>query len=295
MPRLAMNQMTTFRWSLEDDLRQYAAAGYDGVGLWRQKVSDCGEEKSQALLAEYGLKVSSLSWAGGFTGSEGWTHDESVQDGRQAIELAAALSARCLVVHSGARGLHTLNHVRRLLRQAIEALLPLAEALHVVLALEPMHPAAGSKWTFLNDLDEAVELVAAYRSPHLKLVLDCYDWGRAEDLEQRLPLLAPHLALVQLADGKEAPCGERNRCPIGQGSIPLATLVPQLARAGYDGPLEVELLGEEIESCDYQSLLDDSRRRIGEWIQSARAERRADLPAGPIKPRSAERDRRRAV
>src|SRR5262245_8269277 len=164
MGRSAMTEITTFRWSFEQDIEHYAAAGYDAVGVWRHKLSDYGEEKGVELIAEHGLAVSSLCWVGGFTGSDGWSHEESIQDARQAIELAAATRAHCLVVHSGARGLHTQNHVRRLLRQAIDALLPVAESLHVTLALEPMHPAAGAKWTFLNDLEDALRLAQSYRS-----------------------------------------------------------------------------------------------------------------------------------
>jgi sugar phosphate isomerase/epimerase len=143
--------------------------------------------------------------------------------------------------------------------------LPLAESLHVTLALEPMHPAASGRWTFLNDLDDALRLVEAYDSPHLKLVLDCYDWGRASGLCERLPRLAPQLALVQLADGREAPCKERNRCPLGSGNIPLPRIVADVVAAGYRGPFEVELLGEEIESCDYEHLLCESLGKWREW------------------------------
>ena len=265
MWQLAMNQMTTFRWSFEEDVVRYAAAGFRSMGLWRQKLSDYGEEKGLELLAEHEMSVSSLSWAGGFTGSEGWTHGESVADARQAIELAAALRAHCLVVHSGPRGLHTQNHVRRLLREALEELLPLAESLHVTLALEPMHPVAGARWTFLTDLDDALALVRSFESPRLKLVLDSYDWGREDRLSERLPRLAPQLVLVQLADGRQVPCGERNRCPLGTGNVPLGRIVGDLFSAGYHGPFEVELLGEEIESCDYENLLESSLAKWREW------------------------------
>jgi len=268
MGRSAMSEMTTFRWSFDQDIEHFAAAGYSAVGVWRQKLSDYGEEKGVELIAEHGLEVSSLCWAGGFTGSEGWSHEEAISDARQAIELAAAARAHCLVVHSGARGLHTQNHVRRLLHQAIDALLPVAESLHVTLALEPMHPAAGAKWTFLNDLDDALHFSEFYRSKYLRLVLDCYDWGRAEVIHDRLAQLVPQLALVQLADGKDAPCGDRNRCPLGTGTVPLARLVPQLIEAGYAGPFEVELLGEEIESSDYKQLLKDSLRQLNGWMHS---------------------------
>src|SRR5262245_62293382 len=44
MARLSMNEMTTFRWSFEEDVAQYAAAGFSALGVWRQKLSDFGEE-----------------------------------------------------------------------------------------------------------------------------------------------------------------------------------------------------------------------------------------------------------
>ena len=69
MPTLSMNEVTTYRWSLEDDLRQYAQAGYEGIGVWRQKLSDYGEEAAVDLIAESGLRVTNLLWAGGLRGA----------------------------------------------------------------------------------------------------------------------------------------------------------------------------------------------------------------------------------
>ncbi len=71
MALLSMNETTTFRWSFEEDVANYAAAGIPAMGVWRQKLSDFGEDKGIELLAEAGLKVSHLFWAGGFTGSDG--------------------------------------------------------------------------------------------------------------------------------------------------------------------------------------------------------------------------------
>ena len=113
MLRLAVNEMTTFRWSFEEDVNQYAAAGIPGIGIWRQKLSDFGEEKGVELLGESSLTVSSLLWAGGFTGSDGRSYRDSVADAREALRLAGALQTRCLVVYSGARAGHTANHAAR--------------------------------------------------------------------------------------------------------------------------------------------------------------------------------------
>lgn len=255
MAGLSICELTTYRWSFEEDVQQYAAAGIGGIGIWRHKLSDYGEARGRELLGENRLKVSSLFWAGGFTGSGDQSHEENVEDACDALRLAAALGAGCLIVHSGGRGMHTQKHVRRLLMTALDLLIPLAEQLKVPVALEPMPPAAGADWTFLGRLEDAIELAARYNSPALKLVLDTYYWGLEPELPSRLPALAPHLALVQLADSKRPPTREPNRCRLGDGKLPLALLIRALSAAGYQGPYEVELMGEEIEICDYRDLI----------------------------------------
>ena len=101
MARLSINEMTTYRWSFEEDVVELKSAGIPAIGVWRQKVADVGEDRAVALLAQSGLAVSNLLWAGGFTGSDGHTFVESIQDAADAIRLAARLRAGCLVVYSG--------------------------------------------------------------------------------------------------------------------------------------------------------------------------------------------------
>ena len=45
MSRLSINELTTYRWSFEEDVTRYKAAGIAGIGVWRQKLADFGEEK----------------------------------------------------------------------------------------------------------------------------------------------------------------------------------------------------------------------------------------------------------
>ncbi|MEO8499118.1 MAG: sugar phosphate isomerase/epimerase, partial [Planctomycetota bacterium] len=84
MPRLSINELTTYRWTFEEDVEHYQAAGIQSLAVWRHKLSDFGEEKGIELLIDSGLAVSSLQWAGGFTGSDGQSHDDSIADARAA-------------------------------------------------------------------------------------------------------------------------------------------------------------------------------------------------------------------
>lgn len=259
MPRLSVNQLTTFRWSLEEDLQHYKTAGISAIGVWRRKLVDSGEPFAINLIRESGLAVSNLVWAGGFTGSDGHSFQESLDDAREAIDLAAALACPTLVVYSGGRGGHTLNHARRLALNALQQLLPLAERHGVVLALEPVHPHYAAEWSVCGELAEAVNCVNTIGSPHLKLVFDTYHLGWSCENIRLLDQIVPHLAVVHLGDGKKTPEYEQDRCRLGDGEIPLAQIVETLQARGYDGDYDVELLGPEIERSNYLELLNHSK------------------------------------
>jgi len=265
MASLSMNEMTTYRWSFDEDVRNYSTAGIAGIGVWRQKLSDFGEEKGVELLRDAGLSVSSLLWAGGFTGSDGRSYKDSVEDARDATRLAGRLKAGCLIVYSGARAGHTHNHARRLFKSALNELLPFAAELGVTLAIEPMHEGCASEWTFLTSLNDSLNLIGEIGDPALKLVVDTYHLGHDPALVEQLPLVADHIAIVHLGDAKAPPQGEQNRCLLGDGTVPLANILATLERAGYEGFYDVELMGEEIETMDYHELLRHSKQAFDTW------------------------------
>ncbi len=268
MARLSMNEMTTFRWSFEEDVQNYVAAGIDGIAVWRQKLSDFGEGKGAELLAESELAVSSLLWAGGFTGSDGRSHKESVEDAIDAVRLAADLKAGCLIVYTGSRSGHTHNHARRLFKSALKELSPVASERGVSLAVEPMHEGCAADWTFLTNLSETLDLMQAIDCPQLKLAFDAYHLGQDRTALDRIPEIAPLTAIVQLGDAKQPPNGEQNRCRLGDGDVPLQEIVTSLIEAGYGGFFDVELMGEDVENADYAELIQQSKQTFAELVSS---------------------------
>ncbi|MGD9634867.1 MAG: sugar phosphate isomerase/epimerase family protein [Pirellulales bacterium] len=269
MLELSMNEVTTFRWSFEEDIENYRQAGYRSIGLWRHKLSDIPEEQAIDLLAESGLRVSSLSYAGGFTGHGGATFREGIEDAQLALRLAAQVQAASLVIHPGSRNNHTSRHALRLLRAALDELLPAAEFFEVPLILEPMHVACAASWTFLTDFEHVSDLVWEYNTPYLKLALDTYHFPWCESERNIVPELAPHLGLVHLADRREPPSIDHERCPLGKGQLPLAEIMASLIESGYTGPFDVRLMGSEIQPADYRRLLVQSQLAFREFVQLA--------------------------
>jgi len=265
MAKLAVNEVTTYRWPFEEDASQYARCGFDGIGVWRRKLADFGEEKAKELLSETGLGVSSLGWIGGFTGADGRTLKESVVDGMAAIESAANLGAANLIVYSGARGGHTHNHARRLLLSALKELAPPAEELGVRLALEPMHPGCGGDWTFVHTFEDSLAVIEQVGSPALGLVIDVYHLGFDGRFLDVLSANSHAVALLQIGDAQDEPKDEQDRRPLGDGRLPLADALRRMNEAGYDGWVEIELIGPGIEDQDYEQLLISSLEKVKQW------------------------------
>ena len=54
-PRLSVSQITTLRSSFAEDLRAYAAAGLDGIGIWELKLPQGEDAASLEQFEASGL------------------------------------------------------------------------------------------------------------------------------------------------------------------------------------------------------------------------------------------------
>ncbi len=265
MRRLSVNEFSTSRWSFFQDVVKYASLGFESIGLWRHKFNGVSSAEVADFLHEMRMTASSINWVGGFTGSDAFTrNDDAIKDAIEAIELAGAVGCQCVVLHSGSRNSHTRNHSMRLLTDAIDELIPVAEDRDVRLALEPMLPESHSDWTLFQELTGAIDLVTRYEPSQLGLVLDLFHVGLNKKIFARLDKLAPWLSLIQIADCR-IESGVRMPTLLGHGDVPIEEWLFAIEDTGYRGPLEVELHGIASpgdEPVDYPELLESSRDYI---------------------------------
>jgi sugar phosphate isomerase/epimerase len=266
MVRLSMNELSTYSWTFDEDVTHYLQADYEAIGVWRPKLTDYGEQRGIELLREQGLAVSNLLWAGGFTGSDGRRYEESIEDAVEAIYLAEELATDCLVLYTGSRAGHTHNHARRMCRNALRELLPIAESCGVTLALEPVTSQCGGEWTFLHDLESALRFLDEIPSSHMKLAFDTYHLGQGAIELQEIEAVGGRVAVVHLGDSRSLPQGEQNRCLLGEGRVPIAEIVQALVEGGFNGYCDVKLFGEDLELCCYHQILEHSRAALSQLI-----------------------------
>jgi len=285
---VAVSQLTSARWDsrwdLADELARLRTHGFEALSLWRPKVSDTGASATRRLLAAAGVRVSSLQWAGGFTGGDGRSFAESVDDALEALATAEEVGAPVLIVHSGCRGGHTRSHAQRLLVQALETLLPAAARAGVTLAVKPVHPGACPGFSFLADLESALDLVDQFDDATVRLALDLWHFGDDPGLRGLLPRLAPATAVVQVADRSGPPAPGADRLPAGHGGLPLEDVVGSLVEQGFDGPVEFDPVGEAVEILGYDGAWQETQLVADAWAERFPAPlARSRFDAGPLR------------
>ena len=260
--KLSLSQLTTLRWSLADEVVQLKETGYDAIGLWRPKVIDFGEERSADLLRETGMRVSSLSFAGGFTGSCGFSYLEAIADGRQAIAQANQVGADNLIVIGGAQNGHTDRHSRRMVVDGLRALGDEAAKSRLKISLQSMHSYFRKRWTFLNSLDATLDLISQASHPHIKLAFDAYHLMDEPNIASRIPEIVDLTGIVQISDADRAPTSDQNRLMPGQGKIPLKEIIHGFQNAGYNGYFDIQVWSGRVWKSNYSHLIEQSHAEV---------------------------------
>ena len=268
---LAVNQVTTHRWSFMEDVLGYHDAGITQMGVWRPKLDKYGEERGIDLVHDTKMSVSSVSWAGCFTGQNGHSYAESLEDARDTLRIAGALEADCVVMLSGSQSGHIYNHAKRLFVSALDELGDLAGEVGVKLAVQPMRREFAHDWTFISTINETLDVIDACDHEMVGMAFDVYHLWQEPNLEQRIAEIAHLVSTVQLNDYHRPPQSEYDRGMIGEGTIPLADITHAFLDAGYRGAFEIAIWSEELWKTNYDRLLKDCRSRFENILAPSRS------------------------
>jgi sugar phosphate isomerase/epimerase len=255
---LSVNQVSSLKWDFFKDVIQYAKRGFDGIGLWRSKIDDISIQEAGDFLQEMKMNVTSVGWVGGFTGAEGLSFHQAIDDAIEGIEATAELRGRCLILHPGSQSRHTPRHARRLLDEALKILVPVAESCGVTLAVEPMVGIEQRTWSMLSGVMETLAAIENYSPNQVGIVLDFYHSGADPKLVGNLAKFVDRIQLVQIADRRGGINSTVSRCLPGCGDLGLQSWIRLLSMSGYTGPIEAEIFGTEVQHLGYPCVLDAS-------------------------------------
>ena len=254
--QMAVSEFSTPRWSFHDDVIKYASRGINNIGISRRKSEEFGSSESADLLFEMKMGVSSVSWAGGFTGSEGYSFVEAIDDAIEAIVFASQVNAGCLLVYPGGRNGHTNRHANRLFENALDTLIPIAADYNMPLAIEPMVGPESHCWSSLSSYRDFFGLLDNFPSEYLGCVVDLFHCGLHKPLLNVFQNHADRIRLVQIADREKVSQSRiAQRLLPGVGGVDIDFWLNGLSAASVDCCVELEVYGTRNQQVDYGDRL----------------------------------------
>lgn len=245
LARLAMNQATTrHRWTHEESLEGYARHGIRQVALWRDKVRELGTRETRATLRRLDLSVTGLNRIGPVFRENGDPDPLFLDDAKRGIDEAFEMNADNLMFFPGTSlpEQTDLDEARSRARDCLFEVLPLARQANVKLVLEPLHPMIAGDRSCINTMRQSNDLCDE-AGDGLGLVVDVYHVWWDPELRAEIERAGPErLAGFHVSDWlvptKDLLC---DRGMIGDGVIELRKIRGWMEKAGYRGPVEIEI------------------------------------------------------
>lgn len=241
--KLSLSEISTPNASFEDDVRAYAAAGFDAIGIWEFKLPE-DDAANRALLREAGLAVASCVPAVPsilpifLPGMEKPSDpSERVAALVASAKRLAAYEPECVVCLTGAAGDFEPARARALVVDGLREVAAAAEEAGVRLGLEPATPRQRDSVSFVTSVADAVALLEEAGLADVGIMADTYNlW---HERPEALVAVAERITGLHVADD---PGGElQHRVLPGEGGRNSAEQVRALVNAGWEGYLDVEI------------------------------------------------------
>jgi sugar phosphate isomerase/epimerase len=241
---ISINSITVRNWSLQQLIEGCARAGISAISPWRDIVQACWAQRAGKLIRAHGMTVTGLCRGGMFPAAHESGRRAALDDNRRAIDEAAAIGARCLVLVAGAlpKGSRDLVGARDQVRDALAALLPYARQAGVPLAIEPLHPMYAADRACVNTLAQAMDLCDEL-GDGAGVVVDSYHVWWDPELTRQIARAGKKILAYHVNDWL-LPTRDLllDRGMMGDGVIDLRAIRMMVEAAGYRGHCEVEIL-----------------------------------------------------
>ncbi|GAB3077428.1 sugar phosphate isomerase/epimerase family protein [Micromonospora schwarzwaldensis] len=270
LAKLSLNQRTTERWSVREAVDGCVRAGIPAIGLWREPVAEIGVPAAAKLVADAGLRVSSLCRGGFLTADGEAARAEALADNRRAVDEAAGLGTDCLVLVVGGLppGSRDLAGARQRVADALAELAPYAGERGVRLALEPLHPMYCADRAVLSTLGQALDLAEAFPVDQVGVVVDTFHVWWDPDVWRQIARAGARIASFQVCDFLTPLPADvlLGRGMMGDGHIDFPPLRRAVQAAGYTGDTEVEIFNAEVWATDPDRVLATMAERYVELV-----------------------------
>lgn len=248
--------------TLDEKLQAAAAARFDGVEIFENDLLYYGgtPRDVKSMAGDLGLEIFLYQPFRDFEVSAKPLLARNLERARRKFDVMEQLGARLMLVCSNV----TANAPEP--EQAAEQLAQLAGLAAdrgIRIGYEAL--AWGRK---VSSYREAWRIVDMARHPHLGLVLDSFHTLALEDdISQIAAIPGDRIFMVQVADAPWMKLdvlswSRHYRCFPGQGGFPVERFVAEVVKAGYTGPLSLEVFSDEFRASPTRPTALDGKRSL---------------------------------
>jgi sugar phosphate isomerase/epimerase len=242
--KLSLSEISTVGATFADDVAEYAAAGFEAIGIWEMKLP-ADDLANLALLRDAPLGVANCIPAVPsilplrLPGMEGPPNPEErialLCESMHRLARYEPASVLCLTGPAG--GLEP-TEARALVVRGLREIAAAAREAGVRFGLEPAHPAQYETVSFVTTIADALELLDEAELDDVGIMVDTYNlW---HERPEAVAAVVGRITGLHVAD--EPPDLTRtDRVLPGEGGRRSADVVRALAAAGWDGYLDVEI------------------------------------------------------
>jgi len=258
LSRLCVHTITTKPWSIEEATEKYAAAGVNGVTVWRQWLDGRDIAKTGETLRSAGIEIVSLCRGGFFPAVDNAGRRAAIDDNLKAIDEAEALGAPLIVLVCGAVPGQPLEESRNQIADGIATVLDRAEQANIKLGIEPLHPMYADSRSAINTLRQANDMCDRLDSPLVGAVVDVYHLWWDPELKDQIERCgrAGRILAFHVCDWK-TPTEDllNDRGLMGEGCINVPEIRGWVDENGFGGFVEVEIFSNRYWAMDQDEFL----------------------------------------
>jgi sugar phosphate isomerase/epimerase len=250
LPPFSVSQVSTFATGFADDVRTYAGAGVDGIGIWELKLGDGPDDEALELLAASGLGAASAVPAVPsilplplLPGPD--DPQARVEALCASVHRLAAFAPAAVVCVTGPGAARDPDEARSLVVDGLRTVAAEAVRAGVRLALEPFQQAGIEDWSLVGTLGEAAELIDDVGSDAIGVQFDVWHLWNTPDLYDEIARHAALIAGVHVNDWREPTRGWADRVLPGDGAADLPGILGALECAGWDGFYDLEIFSDD--------------------------------------------------
>jgi sugar phosphate isomerase/epimerase len=221
------------------------------IAAWRHKLTDIAAEEAGRIIADAGLRVSSLCRGGYFPAASAAERQKRIGDNHRAVDQAAALGTDVLVLVCGPSPDRDIDGARRMVEEGIAATAPYAKERGIRLGIEPLHPMFAGDRSVIVTLGQAIDLAAKFSPEEVGVIIDVYHVWWDPQLYAQIARAQGRILGFHVNDWLSPPPDVlMGRGMMGDGSIELRRIRQAVDDAGYAGPVEVEIFNQALWDSD---------------------------------------------